>query len=230
MAIPSKTGVGGYRRTSKIRMKISKSLRRYFKEWPISASRARRMTAHCHGSSHPNWKGGKVEKTCQQCGKSYLIARNQFVRSKFCSRPCTSRWLPSHRSAKTRAALSLAASKRNHDVNDRFGDGKGTHFTKHGISFHSFYELRFYESALRLNMKVERNADRFPYKWEGKTHYYTPDFKLFTPVILYIEIKGWARPRDYAKLKAVRDSGNEIFMITGIGLSSLESEVKENSN
>lgn len=44
------------------------------------------------------------------------------------------------------------------------------------------------------------------------------------PNFTHIEIKGWPQPRDYAKLEAVREAGEEIWMYTNEGLKIFERE------
>lgn len=39
------------------------------------------------GDRNPNWKGGLIDKTCQQCGKAYAVKRVH-AGSKFCSLQC----------------------------------------------------------------------------------------------------------------------------------------------
>lgn len=39
------------------------------------------------GSKNPNWKGGLIEKTCEQCDKKYMVKPVR-VKSKFCSLQC----------------------------------------------------------------------------------------------------------------------------------------------
>lgn len=217
----------GLKLTEASKRRISVGMKKYFKEHPISKERARRMTRHCHGKTHPSWKGGKKPLPCRNCGKDCKLYPWRVLRlngkNPSCSRSCHSSWLANHQSANTRKKLSILASRRNHDPEDRFGK-RGNFTRKYGIFFHSYYEVRFYEIMKRLGVRCERNSDRFRYVWRGGVHYYTPDFKIFTPLVVYIEIKGWPRPRDIEKLKAVRKAGKEIWMFTDLGLSSLEKE------
>lgn len=39
------------------------------------------------GNNNPNWKGGKLEKTCFICGKQYAV-RPGYVESRYCSMKC----------------------------------------------------------------------------------------------------------------------------------------------
>jgi 5-methylcytosine-specific restriction endonuclease McrA len=40
------------------------------------------------GESNPHWRGGKIEKICQECGKTFLVTPARVDTSKFCSRKC----------------------------------------------------------------------------------------------------------------------------------------------
>lgn len=47
------------------------------------------VAGHAVSESHWNWKGGKIEKTCQTCGTQFLVIRNYMADGrKFCSRKC----------------------------------------------------------------------------------------------------------------------------------------------
>lgn len=45
------------------------------------------------GKNHPTWKGVKIIKICEQCGKEYEIKPSVEKRSRFCSRKCVNIWL-----------------------------------------------------------------------------------------------------------------------------------------
>lgn len=157
------------------------------------------------GKEHPTWKGGKkVVGSCKECGAKLYSRPYRAHLKKFCSRSCRSSW-----------------------VSQNCRVGKGTHFTIEGEHYHSTYELRCVSALRKMGIKIVRNCDRFRYVWNKRSHFYTPDFKMFFPQtasFVYVEIKGWVRPVDLEKLKAVRSTGKEIWMLTDLGLSTLESE------
>ena len=41
-----------------------------------------------YGKNNPNWKGGTVEQTCEQCGKTFKVKPNMVGKTRFCSRDC----------------------------------------------------------------------------------------------------------------------------------------------
>jgi len=59
---------------------------------------------------------------------------------------------------------------------------------KDGHAFRSSWELKFYDYCLNNNIKVEYEALRIPYEFEGSTHIYITDFISHTEKKVY-EIK-----------------------------------------
>lgn len=49
---------------------------------------------------HSNWRGGKVERTCKQCGKQFKAELNQVKNGGgiFCCRKCLNQWIAENRS------------------------------------------------------------------------------------------------------------------------------------
>ena len=232
-----------YVRTLSTKRKQSKAMRRFIALHPSFRKKAAR-TFKKHRAEHPEFysslqkgkfgpkhptykpdcKTRKVEKHCEECGALYLRRGDRASLSRFCSRSCASRWICSNRSRKFREIMSLYASRRNHSLTDKFGKRHRYSFVKHGILYHSHYEYRFSEAAKKLGLKFERNTQRFQYRWRGGVHHYTPDFKLFVPFVIFIEIKGWPRPKDTRKLEAVRTEGFQIWMWTEDNLKIFEKE------
>jgi len=67
-----------------------------------------------------------------------------------------------------------------------------------GIELHRSWE---YEYAVWLDkncVEWDRPDERFPYQYEGKIHYYTPDFYLIEDDV-FIEIKGYETEKDRSK-------------------------------
>jgi len=69
-----------------------------------------------------------------------------------------------------------------------------------GIKFHGKWELNYAKYLDEKNTKWERPVEKFPYFFDEKKRYYTPDFYL-PDENLYIEIKGYPTDKDYAKWK-----------------------------
>jgi hypothetical protein len=62
----------------------------------------------------------------------------------------------------------------------------------------STYEKRVAKCLDENNVMWERNIERFPYEYAGKTHFYIPDFKIEGT---FVEVKGYVTEKDIAKWK-----------------------------
>ena len=64
------------------------------KEFTTPKSEARRFCSHacygafCRGKNAPAWKGGKVEKTCKVCGKTFSVDLHRSETATYCSVEC----------------------------------------------------------------------------------------------------------------------------------------------
>jgi len=67
-----------------------------------------------------------------------------------------------------------------------------------GIKFHGNWELNYAKFLDENNVKWRRPNEKFYYEFEGKPHYYTPDFFLVDDK-KYVEIKGYPTEKDFAK-------------------------------
>lgn len=77
---------------------------------------------------------------------------------------------------------------------------KNMHYTYKGEDLHGTWELEYAKYLDTNGIKWVRNKKRFTYYFEGKRHYYTPDFYL-QESDTFIEIKGLQTARDEAKWK-----------------------------
>ena len=66
------------------------------------------------------------------------------------------------------------------------------------FDLHGTWELKYAQFLDSNNIKWERCKIRFPYLYQGSTHYYTPDFYLID-TNEFIEIKGYQTDRDLCK-------------------------------
>ncbi len=74
---------GVYVRTEKCKKILSKAhLKNPTKYW------LGKKRFNMSGENHPNWKGGKVSKTCIICKKEFWVIPSQKNSAKFCSREC----------------------------------------------------------------------------------------------------------------------------------------------
>jgi hypothetical protein len=82
----------------------------------------------------------------------------------------------------------------------RKGSGTGKSGWYKGYWCDSSYELAWVIYQLENNIPFERNKQKFPYIWEGKTKHYIPDFIQFGEII---EIKGYVDKQVQAKLNTL---------------------------
>lgn len=67
-----------------------------------------------------------------------------------------------------------------------------------GEKFHGKWELAYAKWLDKNDIKWRRPKEKFHYEFEGTNGYYIPDFYLIDEKI-YIEIKGYPTPKDFAK-------------------------------
>lgn len=66
----------------------------------------------------------------------------------------------------------------------------------------NLFESKTYQALKRKKVKFSYESERIPYVLAG---HYIPDFLVVTPLgKIYIECKGYLRPEDKRKLKAVK--------------------------
>ena len=118
------------------------------------------------GSRNPNWKGGKVKRFCEYCGKEFYVSPAWLRKQpcKFCSGLCYGKWRgsvirgkknPAWKGGKTSELLVIRTSAQYEEwrnavfARDNYtcrncGDMKGGNLNAHHIkSFTHFEQLRF---------------------------------------------------------------------------------------
>ena len=118
----------------------------------------------------------RITAVCSGCGKDFKILPSN--PRKYCENSC---W-------------------RSHSGGFRERSGYGKCGWWNGIHFQSTWELAFYLWCTSLGCKCERNRKGYPYTWEGKRHFYYPDFIVEGELV---EIKGFLKPVDQAKFSCV---------------------------
>ena len=56
-----------------------------------------KRASQMRGENHPGWKGGKITKKCQECGKEFSIDKHRSEVARFCSRRCNGKWMSKNR-------------------------------------------------------------------------------------------------------------------------------------
>ena len=117
-------------------------------------------------------------------------------------------WKGRKHSEETKQKLSKALLEYNHRDNQRNLHSKGGWYD--GLYFMSTWELAYYIYQKDHGISLSRCTERFQYIWEGKSHYYTPDFLMGD---VYIEIKGKEWPKDLVKYQAVKNQGKQFKVL-----------------
>lgn len=100
--------------------------------------------------------------------------------------------------AEVRSKISLTCTNKARNGQWHISLSKKMQYVYNDIVLDSKWELLY---AIYLDehcIMWERCKQRFRYTFEGKEHWYTPDFYL-TDDDVFIEIKGYERPKDLAK-------------------------------
>lgn len=60
------------------------------------------QSKNCFGERHHSWRGGKIKKICDFCGKVFFVSRYLFKKNKnfFCSVECSAKWQSKYKSGK----------------------------------------------------------------------------------------------------------------------------------
>lgn len=88
------------------------------------------------------------------------------------------------------------------------GQGRSKSGRYKGFFCNSTYELAYYIYCIDHNISIERNTKKYKYVYNGKEHYYIPDFRVNGRLT---EIKGYCNEQVKAKLAAVNDEPIDIF-------------------
>jgi hypothetical protein len=160
----------------------------------------------------------KLKKQCKYCGEEFEIGyskRHQL----FCSKSCSTKYIHigSKRSKKTCQRISKGVLQNYKDGKQVYG-GTTKWLDYMGIKVQGTYELRtcFILDKWKKEGEIkdwEYTNDKVNYIGkDGKEHTYLLDFKVFKNEnsFYYIETKGFERPNDSIKWKAVGDAGYKL--------------------
>lgn len=101
---------------------------------------------------------------------------------------------------------------------------KNLHIDYYGIDLHGGWELAYAQYLDANNIEWQRCKDRFEYTFEGKIHYYTPDFYLVA-TDTYVEIKGYRTKKDLAKWSQF-PADKKLIVLKQKDLQALGLEIK----
>ena len=140
-----------------------------------------------------SWNKGKTKETDER------VARNGLMVKEFYSTHPGS-FAGKHHSADTIATLSKISTDSWHsDANRHVRSHSGWY---DGIYFMSTWELAYYIYMKNHGHNIKRCDQRFQYEYEGKYHYYYPDFIVDGRIV---ETKGFETSLDRIKYQAVPD-------------------------
>lgn len=94
--------------------------------------------------------------------------------------------------------ISETCLKKSKDGTWHISLSKHMHYNYKGNDLHGTWEVAYAIYLDENNIKWIRNTKRFKYNYQGKIHYYIPDFYLID-TDEYIEIKGYSTDKDYNK-------------------------------
>lgn len=113
---------------------------------------------------------------------------------------------------KSRKKLSDTCLRKSKEGTWHTSLAKNMHINYKGTDLHGTWELKYAQYLDAKGVSWERCKDRFTYIFDDKTRYYTPDFYL-VGLDKYIEIKGYATKKDYAKwTQFPKDKTLEVLM------------------
>jgi len=125
-------------------------------------------------------KNPKSEKTKEKIGNSHRGDKNSMKN-------------PENRKKISDTVLSKVASNTWH-----LSFSHSRTYEYKGEKLHGKWELAYAKWLDQNRINWRRPKEKFPYEFEGLNGYYIPDFYLIDEEI-YIEIKGYPTPKDFAK-------------------------------
>lgn len=136
-----------------------------------------------HNGTASVWNKGKTKETDERIALySESISRTLLQHNP---------WKGKHHTNETKEKLAKSGGYR-------CGSGYGKHGTYKGYYCDSSWELAFVVYNIEHGIEFNRNRKTFPYKFEGKTRKYMPDWIMNGE---YVEIKGYWSEQWEAKLK-----------------------------
>lgn len=117
-------------------------------------------------------------------------------------------------SLETKIKISETAKRNRKSGGYRQGSGRGKQGWYHEYWCDSTYELAFVIYCIDHKIKFSRNTIKYPYKKDGETHYYLPDFKMENGEL--VEIKGYLTLDTLLKISAVKDRKIKVLFYEDI--------------
>jgi len=141
------------------------------------------------------WNKGLTKETDERVKKNGESVRSAFASGK--ARKLTGEANPAKKE-NVREKISKTCLKKSSVGEWHTSLAKNMHYNYNDCDLHGKWELDFAKYLDSNSIIWTRCKERFSYLFEGKEHYYTPDFYL-NDYELYVEIKGYQTLKDEAK-------------------------------
>lgn len=156
------------------------------------------------GNSNPNWKGGLIEKHCENCGKPMFAIPSMAEKKRFCSRSCTAVW-------------RIKNETPNYGKRSRSGKREDLG----GLYVRSSWEANYarylnWLTSLGEIKSWEYEACEFRFnKIKRGNCFYIPDFKITNndDSVEYHEVKGWMDKDSRTKLNRMSKYYPEVKIV-----------------
>lgn len=144
-------------------------------------------------TGHPAWNKGKTKESDPRLAK-----QGETYRQRGHMPWSTGLSKDDPRLIKMRKNISKKVSQKVKDGDWHVSLARGMHHEYSGIDLHGSWELSYAKFLDQKNVRWQRCKERFPYTYENKVRYYTPDFYL-PDSNEYVEIKGYETEKDRIK-------------------------------
>lgn len=146
------------------------------------------ISKHLRGKNASNWKGGKIKRICETCGKEFFVDPNQIRQGggKFCSYKCMGKWFSGKNHPRWQGGISFEPYCHNFNeefkeyVREKFGrvcflcpkteEENGQHLSVHHVNYdkeclcNDNLTCQFVPLCRSCNSKVNSNRK----EWEKK--------------------------------------------------------------
>jgi hypothetical protein len=159
---------------------------------------SRSLTSHVRAKISQSLKGRKTIPWNKG------LSKREVIMCQICSKEIEV--LPSRKPKTCGSKECISKYQSTHTGGYRIGSGrcKGEWYESHiagRVYLHSSYEVVYAKWLDKNEIQWKRNTDKFNYFFEGKEHFFIPDFYLITDDC-YIELKGFKTIKDESKWRA----------------------------
>ena len=161
-----------------------------------------------YNANHSSWNRGLTAETDDRVARNVEAVKESYASGKAKARRGQDN--PSTRQ-EVKDKISESCLKKSAEGTWHVSLAKNMHINYNGVDLHGHWELGYAKYLDANNIKWRRCSDRFPYEWDGKTHYYKPDFYIVDSDT-YVEIKGYETKKDRAKWSQFPKNENLVIL------------------